>query len=605
MPFNSPPQLYVRHNRPTRASVEEPLLSPASIMSVDAEDAKHGTHFVSSERSAGSPIDDDERPDSDVQAGVQNIEATTLAWTKSALIIAYIMIWFIYFVETLLAGTVNALIPYVTSAFALHSLTPTVSILSGVIGGVTNLTIAKIIDVFGRHHGLLFCVLLGTIGLIMMAACNGVEAYAAAMIFHTVGNNGVQYIMSVFIADTTKLENRGLMQALMNSASLITGWVAGPLASGYLTGPGWRWAFGMFSILVPVVTLPLFGLLMINYLKAKRMGLVPNRDSGRNVLQSLLRYCREFDAIGLLLISAGVALFLLPFNLYALQGRGWSSPLIISMLVVGIVLMLVFVVWEKFFAPVCFIPYKLLLDRTVAGACLLSTCLFASYTVWNSYFTSYLQVVQGLTVETTSYLTQSYTVASVLVACSAGYVIHRTGHFKLISLMIGIPLSILGQGLMIHFRGPGNIGYVVMCFLFISVSQGILVITDEIAILAAGAHENVAVSIAIVSIFGSIGGAIGMTIATSIWTDIIPNRLMEYLPTEELPNLLMIYGDLTVQLSYPMGSAARLAIQHAYGDAMLRLLAIGTGIWAIGAVGVLMWKDINVKSMKQVKGNVW
>jgi hypothetical protein len=99
MPSNSPAQLYVRHNRPTRASVEEPLLSPASIMSVDAEDAKYGTHFVSSERSAGSPIDEDERPDSDVQAGVQNIEATTLAWTKSALIIAYIMIWFIYFVD--------------------------------------------------------------------------------------------------------------------------------------------------------------------------------------------------------------------------------------------------------------------------------------------------------------------------------------------------------------------------------------------------------------------------------------------------------------------------------------------------------------------------
>ena len=42
------------------------------------------------------------------------------------------------------------LLPYVTSTFAEHSLTPTVNILSSVIGGVTNLTIAKVLDVFGR-----------------------------------------------------------------------------------------------------------------------------------------------------------------------------------------------------------------------------------------------------------------------------------------------------------------------------------------------------------------------------------------------------------------------------------------------------------------------
>lgn len=592
-----------------RDSSEEPLLSPTSIMSADAHEAKFGTSQVNSAQlSTGSPTDDessDTHPDAHAQAGVQAIEATTLVWTKTSLIIAYVMLWLIYFVESLLSGTAAALLPYVTSAFSMHSLTPTVSILSSVIGGVTNLTIAKIIDVFGRPPGLLVCLTLGVAGLIMMAACNNVEAYAAAMIFHTVGNNGIQYIMSVFIADTTKLKNRGLVQALMNTTSLITGWIAGPVAQGYLDGPGWRWAFGMFCILVPVVTLPLYGLLLSNYLKAKRLRLIPLIPSGRNVLQSILHYSREFDAIGLVLLSAGVGLFLLPFNLYTTQGRGWSSPLVVSMLVIGIVLMIVFVVWEKFFAPVCFLPYKLLQDRTVFGACLLCTCLFASYLVWNSYFGSYLQVVQGLNVTHTSYVIQSFTVVNVLVAISAGYIIHRTGNFKLISIVVGLPLSILGQGLMIHFRAPGNIGYIVMSFLFISISQGLLIITDEIAILSAGSHEHVAAMIAIVSIFGSIGSAIGYTIAASVWTDVIPKRLMEYLPEQDLPNLVMIYSDIMTQLSFPMGSPTRLAIQHAYEDAMLRLLAIGTGIWVIGAVGIFMWRNINVKNIQQAKGNVW
>lgn len=569
-------------------------------------DAKMGSNprVADLEDSAVSPTPEG-LPEVDAQVGVQDIEATTMAWTKTSLIVAYVILWIIYFVETMLNGVTTALTPYVTSAFALHSLTPTVGILSSVIGGVTNLTIAKILDVFGRPQGYLFCVCLGTIGLIMMAACNNVEAYAASMIFYTVGNNGIQYVISVFIADTTKLQNRGLMQALVNSASLITCWLSGPVSQGFLNGPGWRWCYGMFTILVPVVTLPLFGLLMANYLKAKRLGLVPKRDSGGNIFQSFVFYCHQFDAVGLLLLSAGVALFLLPFNLY-MQGRGWSSALVISMLVVGIVLIIAFVVWERFFAPTTFIPYNLLLDRTVFGACLLSAGLFMSYSLWSIYFGSFLQVVKGLSVQNASYVSQSYTVIGVLVAVWVGFLIHKTGRFKTVALFVGIPMSILGQGLLIHFRfSDANVGYIVMCHIFMAIAQGVIIICDEIAILAAASHEHVAVCLAVLGIFGNIGGAIGLTIASAIWQDILPKRLMEYLPAEDLPNFLMIYGDITTQLSYPLGSPTRLAIQHAYGDAMLRLLAASTAVWVVGAVGVLLWRNINVIGIKQTKGQVW
>lgn len=109
-----------------------------------------------------------------------------------------------------------------TSAFAEHSLTPTVSVVSSVIGGCTNFTIAKILDVFGRPQGYLVCIIIATVGLIMMAACREVEAYAAAMVFYTVGNTGLQYSLSVFVADTSSLKNRGLMQAFAYSPNMIT-----------------------------------------------------------------------------------------------------------------------------------------------------------------------------------------------------------------------------------------------------------------------------------------------------------------------------------------------------------------------------------------------
>ncbi|KAF2846130.1 siderophore iron transporter-like protein mirB [Plenodomus tracheiphilus IPT5] len=564
------------------------------------DDAERSVHS-NSEQGA-----DDLIADPTAQPGVQNIEAVTVAWTTAALTFAYIMIWLTYFVEGMLAGTTGALSPYVTSAFALHSLTPTVGILSSVIGGVTNLTLAKILDVFGRPQGYICCVILATIGLIMMAACNNVEAYAAAQVFYTVGNNGIQYSLSVFIADTSSLRNRGLVQAFASSANLITCWLGGPIAQGFLAGPGWRWAFAMFTIMVPAVTLPLWGLLMLNFRKAKKQGLVPKHNSQRSSWEMFVYYCREFDAIGLFLISAGVALFLLPFNLYTMQAKGWDSPLIICMLVFGILLITGFIIWERFFAPITMLPYALLMDRTVFGACLLSATAFISFWLWNSFFSSFLQVVKGLSVENASYVVQCYTVASVLSAIFVGWLIHHTGRFKPVCLYFGVPMSVFGLGLMIHFRNAnGNIGYIVMCQIFIAFASGTIIICDEIAMLAAAAHQHIAIAIAVLSMFGSVGGAIGLTIASAIWQNIFPKKLLEYLPAEELPNFGMIYADLNTQLTYPMGSPTRVAIQRAYADAQVNLLSAGVAVWAIGFVAVLMWRNINVIGIQQTKGHVW
>lgn len=555
---------------------------------------------------SGSDPSDESIVDAHAQPGVQNIEAVTVAWTTNALIFAYVMIWLTYFVEGMLSGSTAALTPYVTSDFAQHSLTPTVGILSSVIGGVTNLTIAKILDVFGRPQGYFFCMCIATVGLVMMAACNNVEAYAAAQVFYTVGNSGLQYSLSVFVADTSSLRNRGLMQAFASSPYLITCWLAGPISSGYLEGPGWHWLFGTFTILVPAITLPLFGLFVYNYYKAKKQGVVPKRESQRSVWQSFLYHYREFDAVGLLLLSAGVALFLLPFNLYTLQAKGWQSPLIICFLVFGIVLIILFAIWERFFAPVTFIPYSLLLDRTVLGACILSATLFVSYACWSSYFSSFLQVVNDLSVTDASYVVQTYTVGTVVCSLAVGLLIHYTGRFKPVCLYFGIPMSIFGLGLMINFRGPGsNIGYIVMCQIFISFAAGTIIICDEIAIMAAASHQHVAVVLAVLGMFGNIGGAIGLTIAAAIWQDVFPKKLAEYLPASELPNLLLIYADITTQLSYAVGSPARIAIQRAYGDAQMLLLIAGTAVWAVGIVAVVLWRDIRVIGIKQTKGHVF
>ncbi|KAK4062978.1 hypothetical protein Trihar35433_8773 [Trichoderma harzianum] len=569
-------------------------------------DADEKQHAIVQNVDAKSPSDTEVAVHQDAQAGVQGVEAIAIVWSKTSLVIIYMLIWIVYFVVLMQQGTEAALNPFVTSAFQQHSLTPTVGILASVIGGVCNLTVAKILDIFGRPQGYAMSLVITTIGLIMMAATTNVEMYAAAQVFWTVGNNALLYTVNIFVADTTRLHNRGLMTALTSSPNIITTWLGGPISTAFLNGPGWRWCFGAFSIIVPVLCLPLFCMLMFNYFKAKKQGIVTSkRTKSNSSLQQFLYYCREFDAIGLLLLTAGLALFLLPFNLYALQPLGWRSPLIICLLVFGFLLIVAFALWERFFAPVTFIPYSLLLDRNMIGACMLGMVLFISFFCWNSFFSSFLQVVNDLNVTEASYVVQIYGLGSSLFSIATGVVIRYTGRFKAITLYGAIPLYTLFMGLMIYFRRPDmNVGYIIMCQIFISVAAGVVIITSQMAAMTAASHQYIAVVMAILSMFSSIGGAVGLTIAGAIWEAVFPIKLAEYLPPDEQANLINIYSMLEVQLSYPVGTPTRIAIQRAYGDAQLMMLVAGTAIWAVGFVGVALWRNNNIKNIQQVIGQV-
>jgi len=84
-------------------------------------------------------------------------------------------------------GMSGSLTPYVTSSFQRHSLTATTGIFSSLIGGLIKLPLAKVLDIFGRPQGFFVCMWIMVIGLIMMAACQNVETYAAAQVFYWVG----------------------------------------------------------------------------------------------------------------------------------------------------------------------------------------------------------------------------------------------------------------------------------------------------------------------------------------------------------------------------------------------------------------------------------
>ncbi|KAK1145222.1 hypothetical protein N8T08_004375 [Aspergillus melleus] len=539
------------------------------------------------------------------QHGVQAAQAMTQVWSMQHIVLAYALIWIIHFVMAFASSIIGTLTPYVTSSFKQHSLTATTQILSSLMGGLMKLPYAKLMDIWGRPQG--FAVMLGslTVGLIMMAGCNNVETYCAAQVFHSIGTSGMNFTMDIFIADTSALRNRAFWFAFIASPYIATTWAYGPAAESVLKTMGFRWGFGMWAIILPFVCSPLFFLFYYNQRKAIKAGLVPERNSNRTWWESVVYYLKEFDALGLLLLVAGIALFLLSFNLYTKQADGWRSPLIICFVTIGGLLIIAFALYERFWAPVTFIPWKLMKNPTVFFTYTMAASIYTAWYMWDNYFYSLLIVVMNQSVTHATYITNIYTVGSCFWSLVMGVLIRYNGRLKWTALYFGVPITILGVGLMIKFReADTNIGYIVMCQIFIAFGGGTLVICEQMTVMAVSTQQDIPAVLAIEGAVISIGSAVGSTIAGAMWMGIFPEKLMKYLPASELDNFANIYGDLTVQAGYPIGSDARNAINRSYSETQRLMLIAATCLYIFTLGSVIMWKDVNVKKINQVKGRI-
>ena len=302
---------------------------------------------------------------------------------------------------------------------------------------------------------------------------------------------------------------------------------------------------------------------------------------------------------------AAWVLFLLPFSLETEGRAGYSSASFIAPVVIGVCLFPVFAAWERWFARVHFVPYRLILDRSVLGACLLAAVLYFCFYSWNLYFYYFVMLVYNLDTSMTGYMTQIYNVGSCFWSPVFGLWIRYVREFKYSCLGFALPLMTLGAGLMIHFRGEGDdIGYIIMCQIFIAFSGGMLVIGQQMSVMCASDRNNMPILLSVLSLSSSFGGAIGDAVSGAIYANTFPDALRDRLPTSEQDSWQAIYaGGYLAQLEYPVGTAARDAINYAYGYSQKYGCIAATVSLAFAYPCIAVWKHYRVDK-EQNKGNV-
>lgn len=454
---------------------------------------------------------------------------------------------------------------------------------------------AAIANVFGRLEAFSFSILLYVLGYIQQAASNNVRAFASAQIFYAAGGTGLRILQQIFVADTTDLLNRALFSSLPDVPFVITVWVGAPLSQSLLSHSTWRWGFGIWAIILPVSFLPLALALFLNAAKLHRLPQSPEQH--RSVAQWAKYLWHELDIMGLLLLSAAISLILIPLTLAVTAKQGWRNGSIISMLVVGCISAIAFLLWESNpkVAPKPFIARRILADRTIFAGCMIAFFYFGMlfppelsnsmvltwhsqavfYTSVQPYFFSYLRIVHSHSITAAGHITQVFSFSSTVSSIVVSFFIKYTRHYKYF-VTAGACIYLLGVGIMIRYRAQGSsIAQIVGTQIAVGVGGGMVNVPAQLGVQASVAHGDVAAATVIFLTLLQIGGAVGSAISGAVWTRNIPRKLALYLPPETQGDAAKIFASLTTATDlYPVGSLERVAINRSYQETMNILLII-------------------------------
>lgn len=534
------------------------------------------------------------------------------AWSKKLIWIAYIIVILTAFIENFANDSTSSLDSYATSNFDAHSLIATVAVVYKITAIISYPILAKIADILGRGEGFSLAVVLYTLAYVLYASCQNVQTYVGAEIFFAIGKTGYRIFQQIFIADTSSLINRGILSQLPNAIGAIPSLYAGTyVMDSFLEHSTWRWGYGCFAIVLGCSLIPLAVVMFYLDRRAKKSGERKQIKIMENIDRTLPWYKQaykvlfvELDIFGGILMLCGMALFFIPFTLTGKSSSyRWHEGRLIAMLVVGFVVFVAFLFWNIKFAKKPFVPITTLKSKSAVIIIILVALDLCENSSFATYFITVLQVSGYHTAGSATRIDRAKKVNVDIFNVVGGLLMKYTKRSKIYAL-IGIPLVVLGHGLLVWFMWRNDQvekdSLLIMAEVFIGAGRGLYQCALQVIIQAIAGIEGVAMSTAFFLAFQSVGSLIGSAIAGGIWNSVILNKLNKYLPEENKDMATKIYKSIVVAQKFKKGTETRDAIARAYSET---IQIIGwTGLGIIAPMLVLMWfiKEVKLTDKKDI-----
>ncbi|KAJ3722134.1 drug:h+ antiporter [Lentinula guzmanii] len=535
----------------------------------------------SSTLSIENPDDDDDAEETleeaIVHSGVLQVEAASKVYGRNSRLALFVGLGLAAYIYSLDNQTTSAYLAFAASDFGDHSLISSIQTAQSIILACGKPVIAKLADISSRGTAYVVVLLFHVMGYIIIASAQNIDTVAAGVILFAIG---LQLLMQIIIADITTLEWRGLINGLLAIPFIVNSFIGPNIATAVLETVGWRWGYGMFVILVPICLSPLIITIIWAERKAKRLGLSPGKEiPPKSLLERARIMTEELDLLGLVLITACIALILLPLTLTGTVNGGWSNLLMlffeqasmILLIALGGVLLPICGVWD-----VCYAKYP---NRSVIIVSLIGAFDFCSYFLTAVYLYSFIIVVKPWSLLYATYFSQIQSMALTIFAILAGVIMKYTHRYKAL-LIIGLFIRLvkdLNFNLLTTARGAkGSDAELIWTQVLQGLGGGFAASCSQVGAQASVPHIDLAMATAVILLVTEIGASIGGSVGGAIWSSKMPRKLAQYLPDLSEKERAALFSSITDVTKYERGTHVREGVILAYSDVMKDLLVLAS-----------------------------
>ncbi|RBR03240.1 uncharacterized protein FIESC28_11794 [Fusarium coffeatum] len=468
--------------------------------------AQHEPDSLNEKKAQTESPSDSPRPD--VEQSELEDQSQRLPFLR--LLLAYLCLCFCYLISYLDMNSVATSLPTISSALDAG---PTVTWVgtSYLLGQLSFQPLyGRISDITGRKPVLLFsmgCIVVG--GVLCGFAHTPVWLYVCRTI-SGIGGGGISSSVAIIVSDLVSLRSRGKYQGFISLAIGI-GAASGPFVAAGLIQMGtngWRWAFWVPAIMGGVC----FVLLMF-FLPLKPV-------SG-----SFKEKVRKIDWWGVMASIAGIVLTVMSINSGGSMWA-WQNAKTISLLTIGIIMLLIFIIIEAYFARIPIIPLRLFKQRS--PSVLILTGFFHDF-AWQStqYFIPlYYQTVRGFSPLKSATLIVPFLLAQGIAGAASGPLMARHARYMPI-LRAGFTTWTLGSGLKLLFNQNTHIAIYIAVLAVEGAGIGWVHQPGLVALQANSANEDRAVATGTRNVFRSLGGVVGIAVSTATYYAVLQKALQQ------------------------------------------------------------------------------
>ncbi|THW27380.1 putative major facilitator superfamily transporter [Aureobasidium pullulans] len=433
----------------------------------------------------------------------------------------------------------------------------------------------RLSDLFGRKKIFVACMVLLAISDLICGLTPNKEVLYVFRGISGVANGGIVALVNMIMSDVVTLQQRGKYQGIIGSF-IGLGNAAGPLiAAAFTQHSTWR---GLFYLNAPLC---LIAAGVAAWTLPQSMPKVNFRETIRKV-----------DWIGLFFSTAAIILILIAISDGG-HGTPWNSAETISMLVVGSICAIAFVIVEWKFAKLPMMPLEMWKNKSVAFMLVQSFLLGMNYYALIYYLPLYYQNVGGYDVMKSAVLILPLVLVQAAFSALGGQYMSFIGHYIEV-ILIGFAVWTLGSGLLVSLGADSPIGHICGFIIMVGFGAGCTFQTTNTAMQAHSPKSQRAIVISNRMLLRQLGGAVGLAISSAISGNVLASSLPAHL--QYIAESTFAVPDLNT-----VSAADRRSISTAYANASRAVFIFCVAVIGVALVLTFFVKD---KGMKREEDKV-